>query len=43
MAEIWLSREQVQRLMPVICRIGALLREITEDVFEVTFVKEVGE
>jgi len=27
MAEIWLSREQVQRLLPVICRIGALLRD----------------
>jgi len=42
MAEIWMSREQVQRLLPVICRIGALLRDDWGG-FWVRFAKGTGE
>ena len=43
MAEIWMSRKQVEWLLPVICRIGALLREADGHGFWMTFAAGMGE
>jgi len=43
MGEIWMSRKQVEWLLPVICRIGALLREADGHGFWMTFAAGMGE
>jgi len=44
MDEIWFSRRLVEQLLPVICRIGALLAEdIYGDGFWVRFAMGTGE